>query len=305
MRKWEQTTNQTHSTPNTLGRGTHMACTTAEDSGSDTGQSSIFFFFFFFFFKKKTRLQQSSAPLNKALQATRLRAHDRASFKHCKDAETTGTIDMHSDHKAVTAIELPNSHKTQPIQRPTKKQRSKAETVTTNSVPATQTEPQPPRVAAVDFKKMHSTQWSTVAFGRLYGEQDIKTHIQLLTILYDQQRSTVHTDVRSKHFHLKRGTKQGDPLSTLLLNPLLQHLMKSTARKVEQSESDLLSTTQTRTSPISGSQTTSLSSAAYSSTRPPCWTTTPRPQRHTAWNNIPLIRRSSPTRHHNPEQVIR
>ena len=51
-------------------------------------------------------------------------------------------------------------------------------------------------------------------------------HIQYLANLYDEQRATVHTDVRSKHVHVDRGTKQGDPLSKLLFNSLPQNTMK-------------------------------------------------------------------------------
>ena len=71
------------------------------------------------FFKKQDFT--SNVPPNKQLQATRLRTHEKGVFKHCKDAVTTGQIDMNSDHKAVTArIELAIKHKTQQIQSSTK-----------------------------------------------------------------------------------------------------------------------------------------------------------------------------------------
>ena len=56
-------------------------------------------------------------------------------------------------------------------------------------------------------------------------------YIQLLTKLYDQQRAPVHTDVKSKHFHFDQGTKQGDPLSTLSFNSLLQYTWKPSTGK--------------------------------------------------------------------------
>ena len=45
----------------------------------------------------------------------------RALFRHCRDAEATGQIDMNSDHKAVVAIiEIPVNQKTRQTLRPAK-----------------------------------------------------------------------------------------------------------------------------------------------------------------------------------------
>ena len=52
------------------------------------------------------------------------------------------------------------------------------------------------------------------------------TEVQQLTKLHDQQRASVHTDVKSEHFHLARETKLGDPPSTLWSNSLLQYIVK-------------------------------------------------------------------------------
>ena len=72
----------------------------------------------------------------------------------------------------------------------------------------------------------HSSVWTAL---RERGVEEPR--IQLLTQVYDQQRASVHTDVKSKHFHLERGTMQGDPLSTLVLKSLLQHITKPVAGK--------------------------------------------------------------------------
>ena len=85
---------------------------------------------------------------------------------------------------------------------------------------------QPLCVAGIDFKRAfdtvkHSSVWKA---SRKQGIEE--PSIPLLTKLYDQQRATVHTDAKSKHFPLERGTKHGDPLSTLLFNSLLQHIVK-------------------------------------------------------------------------------
>ena len=44
--------------------------------------------------------------------------------------------------------------------------------------------------------------------------------------LYADQRATVLTDVESDEFRIVRGTKQGDPLSNLLCNSVLQPAME-------------------------------------------------------------------------------
>ena len=52
-------------------------------------------------------------------------------------------------------------------------------------------------------------------------------YIELLKRLYSQQAGTVRFDgKRSKKFEIQRGTKQGDPLSTLLFNSLLEHIFQ-------------------------------------------------------------------------------
>ena len=91
---------------------------------------------------------------------------------------------------------------------------------------------QPLWVAAIDFKKAfdaveHSSVWMAMR------EQCIEEpYVQLLTKLYDQQRASVHTDVKSKHFHLEQGTKQEDPLQ-LLFKSLLQY-HETTNMKVDE-----------------------------------------------------------------------
>ena len=99
-------------TPNTL-KDTHLVRNTAEDSGSNTGHSNTNWCWQTTFFKEQEickatyHLTRRSTQLDYVLMNTAL-------FKHCKDAETTGHIDMNSDHRAGMArVELLIDHKTQ------------------------------------------------------------------------------------------------------------------------------------------------------------------------------------------------
>ena len=79
-------------------------------------------------------------------------------------------------------------------------------------------------LAAVDFMKAfdsveHDSIWLALR------EQGVgEEYIALLQALYTDQTGVVTTAVRSKVFDIKRGTKQGDPLSTLLFNAVLEHV---------------------------------------------------------------------------------
>ena len=51
--------------------------------------------------------------------------------------------------------------------------------------------------------------------------------MRLLQRLYRHQEGTVLTDKNSDVFPIKRGTKQGDPLSSLLFNTVLQYSLEN------------------------------------------------------------------------------
>ena len=54
--------------------------------------------------------------------------------------------------------------------------------------------------------------------------------IRFLKKLYRDQKATVLTDEESDMFEINKGTKQGDPLSNLLFNTVLQKALENTFR---------------------------------------------------------------------------
>ena len=77
-------------------------------------------------------------------------------------------------------------------------------------------------ISTIDFTNAfdrikHSAFWSSLQF---YGIEP--AYVKLLQRLYSQQIGTVLTDKESDVFPIKWGTKQGDPLSSLLFNTMLQ-----------------------------------------------------------------------------------
>ena len=78
-------------------------------------------------------------------------------------------------------------------------------------------------ISTIDFTKAfdsikHSALWKSLRF---YGVKP--AYVRLLQRLYSQQEGTVLTDKESDVFSIKTGTKQGDPLSSLLFNTVLQY----------------------------------------------------------------------------------
>ena len=81
-------------------------------------------------------------------------------------------------------------------------------------------------ISTIDFTKAfdsikHSSIWKSL---RHYGVKP--AYVRLLQRLYSQQEGSVLTDKESIGFSIKKGTKQGNPLSSLLFNTVLQYSLE-------------------------------------------------------------------------------
>ena len=79
--------------------------------------------------------------------------------------------------------------------------------------------------AALDFRKAFDTVKHHCIWEALKKHGVPRCYINLLARMYRNQSGRVRTDTMSKVFDLRRGTKQGDPLSSLLFNAVLEDVM--------------------------------------------------------------------------------
>ena len=80
-------------------------------------------------------------------------------------------------------------------------------------------------VAAIDFKKAFDSIDQEYLWEALEEQKVASGYIRIIRNLYAGQSAQVKTDVLSRNFQIHRGTKQGDPLSSLLFNALLEKVM--------------------------------------------------------------------------------
>ena len=82
-------------------------------------------------------------------------------------------------------------------------------------------------ISAVDFKKAFDTIDHSRLWQALHNQQVPPHYVTLLQSLYSNQTAHVKTDKVSRQFQIQRGVKQGDPLSSLLFNALLEDVFKT------------------------------------------------------------------------------
>ena len=79
---------------------------------------------------------------------------------------------------------------------------------------------------AIDFNKAFDSFQHEATWNSLRNHSISEQYICFLTKQNTDQRATVLTDVESDEFSIARGTKQGDLLSSLLFNSVLQSAME-------------------------------------------------------------------------------
>ena len=86
-------------------------------------------------------------------------------------------------------------------------------------------------IATIDFTKTfdsitHKSIWKAINSCGINHE-----YIVLLKKNYKDQKASVQTNVKSNMFEIKKGTEQGDPLSSLLFNTVLQNSLKEVTQR--------------------------------------------------------------------------
>ena len=81
-------------------------------------------------------------------------------------------------------------------------------------------------IATIDFTKAFDSITHKSILKALKSCGINHEYISLLKKIHKDQKGSVQTDVESNMFEIKKGTKQGDPLSSLLFNTVLQSSLK-------------------------------------------------------------------------------
>ena len=93
---------------------------------------------------------------------------------------------------------------------------------------------QPLWAVAVDFRKAFDTVCHNSLWNAMLEQGVPSMYVCWLQKLYEDQRGQVHTDCASKEFRIKRGVRQGDPISPILFNFALEDLMRKLTGKWSQ-----------------------------------------------------------------------
>ena len=98
-------------------------------------------------------------------------------------------------------------------------------------------------VAPLRQRLLHRLQFSHCLFPSV-GDHE---YISLLRKIYRDQKASVQTDEESKIFDIQKGSKQGDPMSSLLFNTVLQYSLKDEIQRWQKKKGMGINLTMTAT----------------------------------------------------------
>lgn len=81
-------------------------------------------------------------------------------------------------------------------------------------------------VAAIDFSKAFDSISHRSIFEALKAQNIPMAYVDMLMRLYKEQTASVRCDCQSRTFRIFRGTKQGDPISPLIFNAVLEQVLR-------------------------------------------------------------------------------
>ena len=86
-------------------------------------------------------------------------------------------------------------------------------------------------VAAIDFSKAFDSISHRSIFKALQEQGVPMAYLDVLTRLYEEQQAHVQGEGKSRDFSISKGTKQGDPISPLIFNAVLEDVMQEVKKK--------------------------------------------------------------------------
>ena len=86
-------------------------------------------------------------------------------------------------------------------------------------------------VATLDFRKAFDSINHDQIWRSLIAHGVAPVYVHTLSKLYQGQRACIQSDAQSRYFPIMKGTKQGDPISPIVFNSVLEEVMRDVKMK--------------------------------------------------------------------------